>query len=66
MLLQGDGIAGEVTVLTVSRERKRAATPQGEGPNASRLRTIMISPPHKPWHKRINACSVAGALNRLT
>jgi hypothetical protein len=30
------GIAGEVTVLTVLREGKRAAPPQGEGPHESR------------------------------
>ncbi len=35
--------------LTVLREGKRAAPPQGEGPNDSQLRKI--SPPHK----RINA-----------
>jgi hypothetical protein len=36
--LGGVGIAGEVTVFTVSREGKRAAPPQGEGPHESRYR----------------------------
>jgi hypothetical protein len=45
--LGGVGIAGEVTVLrgTVSREGKRAAPPQGEGPNESRLRKLDDKPP---------------------